>query len=41
MMQSVVEHQEVPKGEAAVIPVAGLGKRRRDENLAEERLQKP
>ena len=40
MMQSVVEHQEVPKGDASVIPVARLGKRRRDRNLAAERLQK-
>jgi hypothetical protein len=41
MMQSVGEHQEVPKGEAAVMVVGGLRKRRRDLNLAAERRQKP
>jgi hypothetical protein len=40
-MQSVGEHQEVPKDEAAVMPVGGLRKRRRDRNLAAERRQKP
>jgi hypothetical protein len=34
MMQSVEEHQEVPKEEAAMMPVGGLRKRRRDRNLA-------
>jgi hypothetical protein len=29
MMQSIEEHQETPKGEAAVMPVRGLKKRRR------------
>jgi hypothetical protein len=34
MMQSTEEHQEIPKEEAAVMPVGGLMKRRRDRNLA-------
>jgi hypothetical protein len=34
MMQSVLEHQEVPKEEAIVMPVEGLRKRSRDQNLA-------
>jgi hypothetical protein len=33
-MQSVEEHQEIPKKEEAVMPVGGLRKRRRDRNLA-------
>jgi hypothetical protein len=41
MMQSIGEHQEVPKEEAAVMPVGGLRKRRRDRNLAAGRRQKP
>jgi hypothetical protein len=41
MMQSVEEHQEIPKGEAAVMPVGGLRKRRRVRKLASERRQKP
>jgi hypothetical protein len=41
MMQSVGEHQEVPKEDAAVMPVRGLRKRRRDRNLATGRCQKP
>jgi hypothetical protein len=40
-MQSVEEHQEIPKEEDAVMPVGGLRKRRRDRNLAAGRLQKP
>jgi hypothetical protein len=40
-MQSVEEHQEIPKEEAAVIPVGGLRKRRREQNLAAGRRQKP
>jgi hypothetical protein len=34
MMQSIGEHQEVPKEEAAVMLVGGLRKQRRDRNLA-------
>jgi hypothetical protein len=41
MLQSVGEHQEVPKGEAAVMPVGRLRKRRRDQNLVTGRCQKP
>jgi hypothetical protein len=41
MMPSVGEHQEVPKEDAAVMPVGGLGKWRRDRNLASGRRQKP
>jgi hypothetical protein len=33
LMQSVGGHQEVPKEEAAVMPVGGLRKRRRDRNM--------
>jgi hypothetical protein len=40
MMQYIGEHQEVPKGEAAVMPVGGLRKRRRGRYLAAERHQK-
>jgi hypothetical protein len=39
-MQSVEEHQEIPKEEAALMLVRGLRKRRRDRNLAAERRQK-
>jgi hypothetical protein len=41
MMQSVVEQQEVAKEEAAVMSVGGVRKRRRDQNLAAGRRQKP
>jgi hypothetical protein len=41
MRQFVGEHHEVPKEEAAVIPVGGLRKRRRDQDLAAGRSQKP
>jgi hypothetical protein len=34
MMQSIGEHQEVPKEEAAVMPVGGLRKEHRDQNVA-------
>jgi hypothetical protein len=34
MMQSVGEHEEVPKEEATVTPVGRFRKRRRDRNLA-------
>jgi hypothetical protein len=37
----VEEHQEIPKEEAAVMPVGGLRKWRRDWNLAAGRRQKP
>jgi hypothetical protein len=40
-MEPEAEHREVPKEEAAVMPVGGLRKRRRDRNLAAERGQKP
>jgi hypothetical protein len=40
-MQSVEEHQETPKEEATVIPVRGMRKRRRDQNLAAGHRQKP
>jgi hypothetical protein len=40
MMQSIEEHQENPKGEAAVMPVGGLRKRCRVCNLAMECHQK-
>jgi hypothetical protein len=40
MMQSTEEHQEIPKGEAAVMQVGELRKRRRVWNLATERRQK-
>jgi uncharacterized protein (DUF885 family) len=33
-MQSMEEHQDIPKEEAAVMPVGGLRKHRRDRNLA-------
>jgi hypothetical protein len=41
MMQSGGEHQEVPKEEAAVMPVGDLMKQVRDWNLAAGRRQKP
>jgi hypothetical protein len=40
MMQSTEEHQEIPKGKAAVMPVREPRKRRRVRNLAAERRQK-
>jgi hypothetical protein len=40
MMQSTEEHQEIPKGEAAEMPVRELRKRRRVRSLAAERHQK-
>jgi hypothetical protein len=40
MMQSIEEHQENPRGEAAVMLVGGLRKRRRVRNLAAEHRQK-
>jgi hypothetical protein len=40
-MQSVEEHQEIPKEEAAVMPIGELRKQRRDRNLAAGRGQKP
>jgi hypothetical protein len=40
-MESESEHREVPKEEAAVMPVGGLRKQCRDRNLAVERRQKP
>jgi hypothetical protein len=39
-MQSIEKHQEIPKGEAAVMPVREPRKRRRVRNLAAERRQK-
>jgi hypothetical protein len=40
MKQSIEEHQEIPKGEAAVMPVGGLRKWCRVCNLAVECRQK-
>jgi hypothetical protein len=40
MMQSIEEHQEIPKEDAAVMPIGELRKRRRVCNLASERCQK-
>jgi hypothetical protein len=40
MMQSTEEHQEIPKGEAAVMLVGEPRKRRRVRNLAAEHYQK-
>jgi hypothetical protein len=40
MMQSVKEHQEIHREEAALMPVGGLRKRRRDRNLAKGRRLK-
>jgi hypothetical protein len=39
-MQSIEEHQDIPKGEAAVMPVGEPRKRRRGCNLAAERRQR-
>jgi hypothetical protein len=41
MMQSAVEHQYFPMGEAIVRPVRGLRKQYRVHKLAVERRQKP
>jgi hypothetical protein len=41
MMQSLEEHQEIRKEDAAVMPVGELKKRRRDRNLAAGPRQKP
>jgi hypothetical protein len=41
MMQSVAEHQDIPKEEAAVMPVGGLSKQRGDQNLTAGCHQKP
>jgi hypothetical protein len=40
-MQSIEEHQEIPKEEAAVMPGRGPRKRCKVRNLAAERCQKP
>jgi hypothetical protein len=40
-MQSVQELQEIPKEDATLMPVGGLRKRRRDQNLVAGRRQKP
>jgi hypothetical protein len=40
MMQSTEKHQEIPKGEAAVMPVRAPRKRRKVRNLAAVRRQK-
>jgi hypothetical protein len=40
MMQSIEEHQQIPKGEAARMPVGGPRKRHRVRNLAAQRRQK-
>jgi hypothetical protein len=40
MMQSTEEHQEIPKGEAAVMPVGEPRKRCRVRSMAAERCQK-
>jgi hypothetical protein len=40
MMQSIEDHQKIPKGEAAVMPVRGLKKQHRVRNLVAERPQK-
>jgi hypothetical protein len=40
-MQSVEENQEIPKEDSAVMPDRGLRKRRRDQNIAARRHQKP
>jgi hypothetical protein len=39
-MQSMEEHQEIPKEASAVMPAGGLRKRRRDWNMATGRRQK-
>jgi hypothetical protein len=41
MMQSVVEHQEIPKEEASVVPIGGLRKWHEDYNLTTGHRQKP
>jgi hypothetical protein len=41
MMQSVTEHQEVPKEDAAVMPVKGLRKQRRGRKQAAGRREEP
>jgi hypothetical protein len=41
MVQSALEHQEIPTEDVAVMPVKGLRKRRRVWKLAVERRQKP
>jgi hypothetical protein len=41
MMQSVAEHQEVPREDAAVIPVGGLRKQRRGRKQAAGRREEP
>jgi hypothetical protein len=40
MMQSIKEHQEIPKEDATVMPVGGPRKQHRVCNLAMERHQK-
>jgi hypothetical protein len=40
MMQYIEEHQEIPKGDAAVMPVGEVRKRHRVQILAAERCQK-
>jgi hypothetical protein len=40
MMQSIEEHQQIPKGEAARMPVGGPRKRRRVTNRVADRRQK-
>jgi hypothetical protein len=39
-MQSIEEHQDIPKGEAPMMPVEELRERRRGCNLAAERSRK-
>jgi hypothetical protein len=41
MMHSAEEHQDILSEDAAVMPVKGLRKWRRDQKLAAERRQKP
>jgi hypothetical protein len=40
MMQSIEEHQEISKGEAAAMPVRGPRKRRRVSNMAADTARK-
>jgi hypothetical protein len=40
MMQSIEEHQEIPKGEATVMTIGGLRKQHRVWNQAAEHRQK-
>jgi hypothetical protein len=40
MMQSIEQHQEISKGEVAVMPVGESRKRRRVQTLSAERYQK-